>query len=134
MLMAVFRPVARRIKRHARRGKALSQGPDRVDFCLAAEHATFELEVAEAKAGVRRFGQPHDRGRRPGFLVAQAQPIVGAARGMPVGQFGLAAISYEEQVAERGHPSPLLPLSQQRGNGQGRGTGLINPRARLPAR
>ena len=69
----VERPGAVRIERDARLGEALRQRGDGLDLVVARQHAALELEVVEAVARVRGFGEPHDGVRRQRFLVAQAR-------------------------------------------------------------
>ena len=72
------RPAAVGIERDARVGKPLVQRGDRLDFGLAGEDATLQLEVGEAVARLRRFGEAHHRSAVKRRRIAQLEPRVAA--------------------------------------------------------
>ena len=57
-------------------GKRSASAVDGFHFLRAGENAAFELEIVEAVARVRGFGEPHDGIGRQRLFVAQAQPVV----------------------------------------------------------
>ena len=106
------RPAAVRIERDARFGKALVQGGDRGHFLVAGEHAALQLEVGEAVARVRRFGQADDGAGIERRLVAQRGP--GVALGIAaIGQLASPPVADVEQVAEHRHALALPAFAEQ---------------------
>ena len=117
------RPGAVGVERHARLGKASGQGGDGFDFFLAAQHAALELEVVEAVAVMRRLGETHDRVRRQGFFVAQAEPVVVGVRRVGIGQIGLACGRRRKTDSRASRPHRAAGLRPARRQREGRDAG-----------
>ena len=83
----------------------------------AGENAALQLEIVEAVARLRGFGEAHDGLGRQRLFVAQTQPVVLGVGSTEVGQIGLLAVSDIEQIAEHQNLLALLALAEQRGDG-----------------
>jgi hypothetical protein len=107
-------PAAVRVERDAGGGEAFVQRLDGLDLFLGAQGAALQLEVVEAVARVRGFGEPDDRVGGERLFVAKAQPVVVAVGGAGVRQVGPGLVADVEQVAEHLDRVALLAFAEQR--------------------
>ena len=94
------RPRAIGVECDARCGEAFGERGDGLHLLGSGEYAALELEVVEAVAGLRGFGESEDCCGGEGFIVAQAEPVIGCVGFATVGQVGFVAVANVEEVAE----------------------------------
>ena len=106
-----------RIQRDAGFGETLCQRGHSLNFGLAAENTTLELEVIEPVQLLRGFRQTDHGFGRQRFFVPQPEPVIGSLGLAAIRKVGFRPIAHIKQIAESLHLFPLLALAEERRHG-----------------